>query len=115
MMAQKSRVFPGCQRLDEDFRHFVDRDDAAVLDENPADFLAIPVENDAGFLEIIDACQIISGGPITILPGVTQKKDPTEATGDDSEQEHSQPKAFELEEDWLPGFPAVDILSDCHA
>ena len=39
-------------------RHLVDRDDAAVLHENPADFLAIPVEDQARDFDLVDPVEV---------------------------------------------------------
>ena len=95
----KPRVLAGAQGFDENLRHFVDRDHAAVLDEDPADFLAIPVHDHARDFKIVDAVQIIGLGTLAVFAGVVFDKHPARAGSQPRRADRQdQPKAFALEE-----------------
>ena len=65
-MFPETGIFLGNQRINHGGGDFVQRDVAAVLHINTAYFLPVPVINNAGFFQVIDAFQIKFRRPVVI-------------------------------------------------
>ena len=108
-------VLPRPQRVDEDPRHAGNRDHAAVLHEDPADLLAVAVQDQARDFQIVDPVQIVGIGPFAIRPGEALRRHPGHAEPRHGDQQQSPPEAFALVEAPLLHLVPRDFLARRHA
>lgn len=74
-MLPEAGVLLGDQRVDHGGRNLVQRDVAAVFHINAAYFLPVPVVNDAGLFQVVDAFQVKLRRPVVIaFPGHHEAK-----------------------------------------
>ena len=100
-VAVEAAVFAGFQRVDEIFRNILKCHHAAVFNENPANFTTIPVQNDTGHLDFVDALEVVSECPLAELGTIRVPNHQARNSQQQDKPEKNNPKAFSLVESFF--------------